>query len=29
MLLGRQGSQCRLGIQCRLVELGRLGRQGR
>ena len=27
MLQGRQGCQCRLGMQGRLDELGRLGRQ--
>ena len=29
MLHGRQGCQCRLGIQGRLNELGMLGREGR
>ena len=29
MLQGRQGCQCRLGMQGNLDELGRLGRQGR
>ena len=29
MLQGRQGCQCRLIMQGKLDELGRLGRQGR